>query len=633
MVRSIVRAVSRSIVRRILRNIKQVLINLESTASAYYKLATPWVAPTSFSIKGKFVWDGIGTQILIGSSIDSDSYIAITSAGAFRGKISGVIIDSAFIVEAGVLESFEVVRVGTSTVTLFLNGTQVASGTSSGDVFLDNIGRYFSNLHFNGIITEVELNDTATPSNSLEFKLNELTKMYELPVNNVFGSEVWVNPPTRISGSWVDNSDGSYTKTSAIAGDVGMYFLTGEILPDTTYVISFTLTNSGDTLNIYTRESGVNTLIVNGLVDGVYSLPVKSGDGGGLWFARTPYTGTISNITVKQVTNFLTYEQIATTQDVRDTYTLVDGAWLGSELVVNGGFTTDTDWVKGAGWTIANNAANCDGSQVGSSVLNTSSNLPFGTGNIFKLSVEVSGIAAGQINYVTLVGNGGSDITNITSDGTYQADSFGPSVGDNRIDVQASGTFVGSVDNISIKRLIEVSPQITPVTQGMTLTEAWVTRGTGYTALANANDASVRVDATISNTDSGILMESGGAGDGLVLYVFAGVLYFQCGNGSAFGTTGDRAETSYVLPVGEADYIIEWSADSSSKAVLYVDGVLVDSETLSNSNLGGADAGTVGRVISQVAVNRGGWVAGGSGDYTNTITKCDIFNNQVTPDV
>ena len=34
-----------------------------------------------------------------------------------------------------------------------------------------------------------------------------------------------------------------------------------------------------------------------------------------------------------------------------------NGEWLGQELVVNGGFDTDSDWVKGTGWSIAGGAA------------------------------------------------------------------------------------------------------------------------------------------------------------------------------------------------------------------------------------------------------------------------------------
>jgi hypothetical protein len=173
---------------------------------------------------------------------------------------------------------------------------------------------------------------------------------------------------------------------------------------------------------------------------------------------------------------------------------------------------------------------------------------------------------------------------------------------------------------------------IIPVTNGMTLTASWVTRGTGYSTLGNSTSASVRVDATISNTDTGILMEAGATGDGLILYIFSGVLYFQCGEGSAFGTAANRAELSYTLPAGTITPIVEWSADTSN-AVLYIDGQEVDSQAFSNSAIAGGNEGTIGRVFDQVAVNRGGWTAGGQGDFSGTIGLCRIFNGQVTPQV
>ena len=193
----------------------------------------------------------------------------------------------------------------------------------------------------------------------------------------------------------------------------------------------------------------------------------------------------------------------------------------------------------------------------------------------------------------------------------------------------------GLVGTLSDMLSTYVFSAVTPVTDGMTLTASWTDFSTGYNDLVNAVTASVRVDVTINtSTDSGVLMESGGTGSGLVLYVYAGVLYFQCGNGGAFGTTADTAEVSYTLPAGEFDYVIEWSADVSN-AVLYVNGVNVDSQLYSNSELGGADLGKSGGIRNSCAVNRGGWAGSSQGVYTNTnaITKCDIFLNQVTSDV
>ena len=170
------------------------------------------------------------------------------------------------------------------------------------------------------------------------------------------------------------------------------------------------------------------------------------------------------------------------------------------------------------------------------------------------------------------------------------------------------------------------------VTKDMTITQSWTVRGDAYNGLESATVASVRVDATISNTDDGILMEAGATTSGLILYIYNGALYFQCGNGGNYGTQPNRAEVSYTLPVGESDYIIEWSADTSN-AVLYINGLAVGSQTFSNLQLAGADNGTVGEVENACAVNRGGWTADGAGVYTNAITLCSIFNNQITSDV
>ena len=43
------------------------------------------------------------------------------------------------------------------------------------------------------------------------------------------------------------------------------------------------------------------------------------------------------------------------------TFNAQDNAWLGGELVTNGGFDADTDWTKDAGWTISGGLANLAG--------------------------------------------------------------------------------------------------------------------------------------------------------------------------------------------------------------------------------------------------------------------------------
>ena len=354
-----------------------------------------------------------------------------------------------------------------------------------------------------------------------------------------------------------------------------------------------------------------------------------------------------AGITVKEITN---YSEANAASEIEYSQENV----FGSEEVVNGDFATDSDWVKGDNWSISGGVAVCNSA----GALNSRDFIQNDTleiGKTYILSLDIVSFVSGKLslwrNSTLLVGNSLGHKTVI----------FEAGIGN--LVLTAIGGFVGSIDNVSVKEFknaviyknipqsarksyklenniwtgseiatIEVADFVEPVTSGMTITTSWTVRGDSYSQLGTKTSGSVRVDATISNTDSGILMESGGATAGLILYVYAGVLYFQCGRANEFGTTAERSETSYILPTGEFSYIVEWSANTQN-SVLYINGLEVDSQAYSYTLISGSDPGTVGEVNNGVAVNRGGWTANAAGVYSNTITKCDLFVGQVTSDV
>ena len=121
---------------------------------------------------------------------------------------------------------------------------------------------------------------------------------------------------------------------------------------------------------------------------------------------------------------------------------------LGSELVTNGGFDTDSNWVKGTGWTISGGTANQDGSngilrQTNVVSTNTKVKVTFdltnygGSGN---LQVKF----APSIHTLTLTGNGNYTVF---TDGTNSTN------GD--VQIITSSGFVGSIDNVSVKEVID----------------------------------------------------------------------------------------------------------------------------------------------------------------------------------
>ena len=124
---------------------------------------------------------------------------------------------------------------------------------------------------------------------------------------------------------------------------------------------------------------------------------------------------------------------------------------LGEELVVNGDFATDSDWVKQSSWSIANGSANCDGSGGYRSI--SQSALINQVGKTYKISYEVSNYVSGEVRFIL----GGLNLGQIVSaNGVYTEtiQAVNPSTNSYiYIETRGSG-FVGSIDNISVKEHI-----------------------------------------------------------------------------------------------------------------------------------------------------------------------------------
>lgn len=116
--------------------------------------------------------------------------------------------------------------------------------------------------------------------------------------------------------------------------------------------------------------------------------------------------------------------------------TVGTGASLGSELVVNGAFDTDTVWVKGTGWAISGGSANA--SSVSS---NLQQNGILTIGKRYQCSYHVS-VAGGSVK--TLNGTAKTSSQTVTEEWVATS-----------ANLYFSGTsFTGSIDNVSIKEVI-----------------------------------------------------------------------------------------------------------------------------------------------------------------------------------
>ena len=116
---------------------------------------------------------------------------------------------------------------------------------------------------------------------------------------------------------------------------------------------------------------------------------------------------------------------------------------IGDEEVTNGGFDTDSDWIKGSGWTIS-------GGKAKRLVAAPSTDLvQLSVFNNFKSTIKVtfeveasSGSVRARIGQTNL---------NYVGQGTHTFYAI-PS-GNDQLKFQADSNFIGSIDNVSIKEV------------------------------------------------------------------------------------------------------------------------------------------------------------------------------------
>ncbi len=127
---------------------------------------------------------------------------------------------------------------------------------------------------------------------------------------------------------------------------------------------------------------------------------------------------------------------------------------LGSELVTNGTFDTDTNWTKGAGWTISGGTANYADSSISPLYQNITLNI-----SSYELKFTISNSSGNGASI--WIGNSSGSVS--YTDGTYQYYTDGDyTLTINVPSSQTTLTFYGhtqgssfSIDNVSVKEIID----------------------------------------------------------------------------------------------------------------------------------------------------------------------------------
>ena len=121
-----------------------------------------------------------------------------------------------------------------------------------------------------------------------------------------------------------------------------------------------------------------------------------------------------------------------------------DVALLGSELITNGDFATDSDWNKGSNWTISGGSATSDGTDATSNLYQTVVDF---TNKTFLVEGFASNVTQGFV-YVSL---GGSDLQIVVNSNGSFKHYVTISTANSTFFISARNNFIGSIDNISVK--------------------------------------------------------------------------------------------------------------------------------------------------------------------------------------
>lgn len=115
---------------------------------------------------------------------------------------------------------------------------------------------------------------------------------------------------------------------------------------------------------------------------------------------------------------------------------------IGSDVVTNGNFATDTDWTKQTGWTISGGTANCN---ITTEAYGSIKQNVLTVGKTYKVTFSITSYTSGRLRAsLGNVANG----TLRNAIGTYTE--YLTCSGNNEFAFYTWGSFVGSIDNVSV---------------------------------------------------------------------------------------------------------------------------------------------------------------------------------------
>ena len=349
-------------------------------------------------------------------------------------------------------------RVSTNLTLTPYTGANILTISAVGTVEADAIFIATATTHYVGtIVTGHAANDTLTLDAGITVKeitnyteANEASEL-EYSQENVFGSEQITNGGFDTDSDWVlgnqwqisngkanGNGTGGQLKqilaapinagTYTISYDISEY-ISGVLRVGFEGILGTDRSSNGSFTDIITITSVEDILNFNN-------------------YSRN-FVGSIDNVSVKEITNAVIYKNIP--QSARELYSLDVDTWTGSgNVVTNGDFANDSGWYKDANWSISGGKATSTGSGRMFQVI-----APLETRRkTVKVTFDITARTQGGV----VVNCYGIESQLFNSVGTHTFSG----VTTNTLNLYfnnsgAGGNFIGSIDNVSVKEVIEVA--------------------------------------------------------------------------------------------------------------------------------------------------------------------------------
>ena len=267
------------------------------------------------------------------------------------------------------------------------------------------------------------------------------------------------------SNNWINNTSGTATITDGVITFVnGTGYLTqGIISANTTYKFSVTLSNVSQGQLMLTTEGGVNSKIVS--TNGINDFYLKSTSSGALFiFAQSSFTGSIDNVSVTEADADFDFDRASSAtrinssglvqdmQSITDVDLVQNGDFeeLGSDIVTNGTFDTDSDWTKSSQSTISNGTARILSTD-GSFQFLKQSGYTSTQGETVKITIDIVDVQSGQLKVFF---DGGANTQNIPSTvGTHTVYLVNDGTVGTLAITRISGVTDITIDNVSVQQV------------------------------------------------------------------------------------------------------------------------------------------------------------------------------------